>query len=213
MAIAGVILAGGASTRMGQEKATMLVDGVTMVVRVAHALRDAGCSPLLISVRDVEQRSRLAGILSHLTEVEFVLDDSPHRGSRHGLISALQRCVDNNWIRVQLAPCDVPWLDAKLVNTLWSNFPDVGCRLVLPRSAPPGSTGADGLEPLLAAVEPVALLTAFGDADNDARLVDVMRRLPHQVVKEDEWRDAGINPSCFLNVNRMEDLRQSPLDH
>nr|AIE99642.1 Molybdopterin-guanine dinucleotide biosynthesis protein A (mobA) [uncultured marine group II/III euryarchaeote KM3_115_A12] len=213
MAAPAVILAGGASTRMGQEKATMLVDGVTMVVRVAHALRDAGCSPLLISVRDVEQRSRLAGILSHLADVEFVLDDSPHRGSRHGLITALHRCVDNNWLRVQLTPCDVPWLDNRLVSILWSNFPNVGCRLVLPRSAPPGSTGADGLEPLLAAVEPVALLAAFTDADNDARLVDVMRRLPHRVVSEDEWQNAGIKPECFLNVNQMKDFRQSPLGH
>ena len=47
-----LILAGGASKRMGKQKATMLIDGVQMVVRVAHALRDGGCSTIYVAVRD-----------------------------------------------------------------------------------------------------------------------------------------------------------------
>jgi len=213
VAIAGIILAGGASTRMGQEKATMLVDGVTMIVRVAHTLRKAGCSPLLISVHDVAQRSRIAGILSHIANVEFVLDDSPQRGGRHGLITALKRCVENDWKKVQLAPCDVPWLQAELLAALWDNFPENGCRLILPRSSAQGLTGTGGLEPMLATVEPIPLLAAFDEADDDARLIDVMRRLPHRVLTESEWRGAGVSDSCFQNVNRMQDLEQSLPDH
>ena len=33
-----LILAGGASVRMGRNKATMIVDGAPMIVHVAHAL-------------------------------------------------------------------------------------------------------------------------------------------------------------------------------
>ena len=69
-----LILAGGASSRMGRNKATVLVDGVAMIVRVAHALRDAGCRPIYIAVRDMFQRQEVLAVLGHLTDVECVLD-------------------------------------------------------------------------------------------------------------------------------------------
>ena len=70
-----LVLAGGASTRMGLPKATMLVDGSQMIVHVAHALRDGGCTKLYIAVRDGHQRLELMSSLTHLTDVEFILDE------------------------------------------------------------------------------------------------------------------------------------------
>ena len=67
-----LILAGGASTRMGVQKASMLVGGSQMIVRVAHALRDGGCTTLYVAVRDGYQRLELMDSLAHLTDVEFI---------------------------------------------------------------------------------------------------------------------------------------------
>ena len=64
-----LILAGGASTRMGVPKATMIVDGSQMIAHVAHALRDGGCTTLYVAVRDGHQRLELMNSLSHLTDV------------------------------------------------------------------------------------------------------------------------------------------------
>ena len=69
-----LILAGGASKRMGKNKATMIVDGSPMIVSVAHALRDAGCQSILVAVRDGHQRQEIMSALRHLTDVECILD-------------------------------------------------------------------------------------------------------------------------------------------
>ena len=85
-----LILAGGASSRMGIPKATMLVAGSQMIVHVAHALRDGGCTKLYIAVRDGYQRMELKDSLSHLTDVEFILDGGVERSAKAGIKSALQ---------------------------------------------------------------------------------------------------------------------------
>ena len=54
-----LILAGGASKRMGRNKATMIVDGSPMVAKVAHALRDGGCKSIIVAVRDGFQRQEI----------------------------------------------------------------------------------------------------------------------------------------------------------
>jgi molybdopterin-guanine dinucleotide biosynthesis protein A len=44
--VAGAVLVGGASRRMGRTKALIDVDGSPMVMRVATALGTAGCTPV-----------------------------------------------------------------------------------------------------------------------------------------------------------------------
>lgn len=46
--VAGILLAAGASRRMGQTKQLLPIDGRPMVRRAAETLRDAGCSPLVV---------------------------------------------------------------------------------------------------------------------------------------------------------------------
>jgi molybdenum cofactor guanylyltransferase len=47
--IAGLILAGGASRRMGRDKAKLVSGGKTLVERMAAILQKAGCAPVQIS--------------------------------------------------------------------------------------------------------------------------------------------------------------------
>lgn len=102
---AGVVLAGGASRRMGTDKAFVDVDGRPMVVRVAGALRDAGCRPVECQGGD---RRRLTAL-----GLEVVPDERPGAGPLAAIEQALRRHP-----LVVVAACDLPWLDAATVRRL-----------------------------------------------------------------------------------------------
>ncbi len=103
--IAGAILAGGESRRMGRTKALIEVDGVPMVQRVAHALRAGGCGDIAL----------VGGSSSELASLGLpvVTDDAPGEGPLGGVITALRHFAAAS--QVLVAACDLPLLDAATV--------------------------------------------------------------------------------------------------
>ena len=182
-----LILAGGASKRMGKNKATMIVEGDPMIVRVAHALRDAGCNQILIAVRDGHQRQEIMAALRHLTDVEYILDNDLERSAKSGLRSALRICAERGIKRIQLAPCDTPWIDSQVFERLQS-----GSRAVI---MPKG----ERLQPLLSLVNVDVVLAALDCAPMRASLKNTLRTVPNQII-------AFADNSCFRNVNSPVDL-------
>ena len=77
----GVVLCGGASRRMGADKAAVEVDGVPMARRVADVLVAAGCSPVLAVGGDVTMLGGLG--------IEVVEDVFPGEGPLGGIVTAL----------------------------------------------------------------------------------------------------------------------------
>lgn len=140
----GAVLAGGASTRMGTDKAFLEVDGVPMVARAAATLTAAGATGVLVIGGDTERLARL-GLLS-------VADRYPGEGPLGGVITALGAVESHRWSdraaieAVVTLPCDVIGPDVAAV------------RLVIDRlrgpaggpADPPG--GADLVVPLGAGV-------------------------------------------------------------
>jgi molybdenum cofactor guanylyltransferase len=94
--VLGAVLTGGASTRMGRDKATIEVDGVAMAERVAAALRGAG--------------ARAVGFIG-----STVPDLYPGDGPLGGIVTALRWASDDV---VVIAPCDMPWIQARHVRAL-----------------------------------------------------------------------------------------------
>lgn len=74
----GAVLVGGASRRMGKDKAIVRIDGVPMAERVAGALRRAGAAQV------VRVGGERAG-----PDVDWVPDDHPGEGPLGGLLTAL----------------------------------------------------------------------------------------------------------------------------
>lgn len=60
--ISGIVLAAGASTRMGQPKPLLRVDGSTFLERAVHLLREAGCTYVVAVVTDDLWIERLADV-------------------------------------------------------------------------------------------------------------------------------------------------------
>ena len=119
--IEGFILAGGASSRMGADKAQLRFGGRTLVETVADAL-----SEITSSVRVVS--SRHGGELCGLTVVPDFYDDC---GALGGLHSAMTH-GEATWVAV--VSCDLPFVTGSLLRRLTSLVKE-GVEAVVPVQA------------------------------------------------------------------------------
>ena len=110
-----VILCGGRSSRMGQDKAEMQAGGKRMVDRLFAAF--SGCHEILLSVRDekqlpdfplVEERNREDGIFR-------VTDPIAQAGPMAGLVATLRTCREE-WLFVSAV--DMPYMDRDFAEEL-----------------------------------------------------------------------------------------------
>jgi molybdopterin-guanine dinucleotide biosynthesis protein A len=103
--IQGFILTGGASRRMGADKASLLVDGKTFVERIAQELL-----PISSSVK-------LVGNIAGNSKFETVPDVYPAWGALGGVHAALTAC-SADWAFV--VACDFPFVTTELFRQLAS---------------------------------------------------------------------------------------------
>ena len=108
MSLAGAVLCGGASRRMGRDKALVEVEGRALAVRVADALREAGADPVVAVGGDAEALGRLG--------LTVIADDEPGTGPLNGVASALRALPGADAVAV--LACDLLHPDADAVAEL-----------------------------------------------------------------------------------------------
>lgn len=101
--LAGAVLAGGSSRRMGRDKASIAFEGRSLGVIAVSALRDAGVDPVVV----------VGG--NHGHGAELIADSNPGDGPLAGVLDAL-RSLDAD--RVVILPCDLPRVDAAALRRL-----------------------------------------------------------------------------------------------
>lgn len=190
--VVGAVLTGGASRRMGRDKALVEVRGHTLVSIGAQALHDAGASPILAVGGDGEALRAASTLLVP------VPDDTPGEGPLGGLLTAFRHAIaagrDTGALVVVIA-CDMPGIEAATVRALVD-------ALVGSPHADVAAAVADGRpQPLTAAwrperAEPV-LRAAFARGERAPRHV-----LPDLVVVP----VLDLNPAELVDVDRPEDL-------
>jgi molybdopterin-guanine dinucleotide biosynthesis protein A len=94
----GAVLTGGASTRMGTDKALLVVDGSPMAVRVVDAMAAAGIDDVVCVGGD---RAALGAL-----GLTVIPDDHPGDGPLGGIITALRWAAKRADV-VLVAPCDL----------------------------------------------------------------------------------------------------------
>lgn len=119
----GVILAGGQSSRMGQDKAALRIAGEPLLLRARRVLLAAGCDQVLLS-----GHPRLDWPDSH------VPDQYPGTGPVGGMVSALSTIARQNQhpaLCLLFIPVDVPLLSPTLLAAMLKKVTksDVGCRI------------------------------------------------------------------------------------
>ncbi len=180
--VTGVILAGGRSRRMGQDKATLVVDGERMIERTLRVIR-----PLFSRILIAGDRPDLAS-----ATVPAIPDRYP--GSALGGIHGGLAAAETPWIFV--LPCDLPYPDASLIRRMLDCRP--GFEVVIPPTA-------HGLEPVFALYHKNSLPLMEGMLQRgEYRILDLFPRLPTCYLDLDvtsrQWQRA------LLNLNTPQDL-------
>lgn len=194
----GVILAGGASRRMGCDKALLaLPDGRTLLARTIATLRAAGLGEVALSVSSLQRGAALQRAEPAARGLRLVPDAQLGRGPLAGLQAALSAYSAAS---VLLVAVDMPYLD------------DAALRALI---AEPGD--ADALVPHLAGwAQP--LIARYGPAclPVAARLLAQGRLAMRDLLAAPELRvryldeawlaRAGSSPHALVNLNTPADL-------
>jgi len=134
---AAIVLTGGQSTRMGTDKATLIVNGTSMLDRVLDQLDQAGVTPVAVAGSD------------------DVPDEEIGQGPMAGIVSGWRYLQTRSELQsvsfdpVLVLSCDLPRLDATVIAALISQAP----------KHEHGAVAHDGRrpQPLIAAYRPKAL--------------------------------------------------------
>lgn len=187
-----VIQAGGASSRMGQNKALMPFLGRPLVARVAEQMA-ALAGELLVTTNQAEG----FGFLN----LPLVADVLPGKGALGGLFTALSAA---RLPLVALVACDMPFASPVLLAAQRDLLEQTGADVVIPRSEA-------GLEPLHAVYRTASCLPPVRAALETGRLrmiawFDAVRV---RVMEPEEVRRYDPLARAFLNVNTPEEFRQA----
>jgi len=187
--VTGVILAGGRSTRMGRDKATLMLDGKSLFQR------------MLSMMQSVFGRVLIAGDRPDLATPAVPCVPDIYPGSSLGGLHGGLRAVETPWMFV--APCDLAFPSPGLVRFILDHRED--CDAVVPRT--PG-----GFETVFAlyhknCLEPMERMLARGEY----RIFDLYRQLRVRYLDADilpvGWEQALFNlntPQSFRRIVKEE---------
>jgi molybdopterin-guanine dinucleotide biosynthesis protein A len=179
--ITGIILAGGASRRMGRDKAHLPWGDATLIEHVVETLRPS-VDELLVVVKDARE---FVGLEARVVE-DLVPDAHALGGLYTGLtLAASERCF--------VCACDHPFFNPQLVRLLCEQLE--GIDLVIPKTG-------HGLQPLHAAYARSAL-PAIQEQLRQRRW-DVRALVPKlrtRVIDSEQWRPFDRGGLSFFNLN------------
>lgn len=201
--VTGIVLVGGRSTRMGQDKAWVELAGRPLAMWVLDALRGVTDDQMVVA--------REAGRLDTFG-APVVIDRFPARGPLSGIHAGLKAATSDLCLVVA---CDMPLARPTLlahvaaaVGPAHAAVPYMGdCGLPDLTSGSSATARDVGLQPLLAAyrrrcIQPLEKLLMSGSFPTSA-LISVLKA---RIIGPEEWRLADPDARSFYNINTYEDL-------
>lgn len=187
MHVAGFVLAGGASSRMGRNKAFLRFGNRTLVEIVASAVREAAGNVTIVGPPDIYRDFGFPVVADQTDLAE------PLAGPLAGIETALrQSCADWNLV----VACDMPRVSPALLRQILDEaeeHPEAGC--ILPQSA-------DGFAEPLCAAYSKSILPAISQALAGG-IRKVTEALPRESIHYLPMSDEG-----FQNINTPDEWRR-----
>jgi molybdenum cofactor guanylyltransferase len=193
--IAGYVLAGGGSTRFGQDKALAEIGGRTMLLRMHELLgRVAG------NVTVIAAPEKYASL-----RVKCVADRWPGEGPLGGILTALEdagaRNEKSEWNLI--ISCDMPFLTQDWLRFLATRAAKSNAQVVFPHSA-------SGPEPLCACWRTGAAAKLRSGFERGVRKVtEGIALLRSEVLDEQDWKRFDSAGRLFWNMNTAADYEEA----
>ena len=182
MDVEAVLLTGGASRRMGHDKASLLVDGTTLAERTAGELLGAGYGVTVLGQKQIQGCS-------------FLADEEEYQGP---LIALARFSPTKPWVFV--ASCDMPLFDSRVVALLREKA--LTSQAVVLEIA-------GHLQPLCSLyASSIFGLMREAVKDDERSIMRLIKSIDCQVLSEKDLADAGISPLSVTGVNTPEELQQ-----
>jgi molybdopterin-guanine dinucleotide biosynthesis protein A len=184
--ITGVILSGGKSIRMGENKAFIEIEGTPIIQRI-HGLFQRLFEEIIIVTDQKDLFSKL--------DVKIYSDLIPNRGALGGLYTGLSL---SRFHYVFCVACDMPFLKEALIRFLMKGIEAYD--VIVPKTR-------DGLQPLHAiyskgCLEPIKKIID----ENKYRIFDFYPLVRVKVIEEKEFSFLDPRNESFINVNTPEEL-------
>jgi molybdenum cofactor guanylyltransferase len=198
--VAGIILTGGQSRRMGRAKALLPVpgrDGLTFVEYLASLLSEM-CREMLLVARDERSCQKHLLLLEKHQPLRLIYDCVPDQGPLMGLWSGLQA---SSFSHALVLAVDLPLVEPALLAWLCA-FP-LTDEILMPR--------VQGIPQVLLARYPRSVLPALevclqGGRRDPRALLDLV---PVRFLEEETLRAVDPDLRSFLNVNTPADLQEA----
>jgi len=129
---AGLVLAGGRSSRFGSEKAVALLAGTPLLTRLVSELSGA-CEAVAVSARPGSGAAALARSMG----IETLADDAAHaKGPLAGLVAGLGWARGRGFDRLVTLPCDTPLVGYREIVALLMGMGDAPAAYAATRDGP-----------------------------------------------------------------------------
>jgi len=193
----GFILVGGASSRLGRDKALAEIAGKRTVDRMAEALRAVMLGSTLVG--DPTKYGNLG--------MKCLPDLWPGEGPLGGILTALRYTASLSSLETSaynvIVSCDMPFLSGSWLEELLSRAFNSEAQVVVPQSA-------IGLEPLCAVWRTDALSVVQREFDLGVRKVtEAMKQLQMEVLDETVWKRFDTENRLFWNMNTPADYEEA----
>lgn len=199
--VEGFILAGGASSRMGRDKAGLRLQGKTFIEHAAAALAKITGGKISLVGNLPFDRLEINFSRGKILEMPVIADlqTKDAHAALVGLHAALAR-AESDWAAV--IACDLPFVTEELFARLASFTGDENADAIVPLQ-PDGRA-----QPLCALYRRDRCLPAAENALNGEnwKLQNFLRRINTRFIEFDKLADLPNSERFFLNVNTPEDF-------
>jgi molybdopterin-guanine dinucleotide biosynthesis protein A len=194
LTLAGIILAGGKSSRMGTAKSELPWGDQTLLQHIANILYPTVNPLIIVSGKDQDSKFE---IRNSKFEIIFAHDDQPDQGPLIGMLAGLTLAPRDRPIFV--TGCDYPFVDLEAVRYLAGELQDF--EAIIPKSQ-------GQAHPLVgvyqSSIQPIVEKTI---ARGERSLHGLLAELRVRWVEDDEWRAIDPNGRMLWNVNTPEEYQ------